>query len=109
MMHGPCGVLNLTNICMNMNANRKDNYLKIFTVKKLVGNDCFSQYKHSDNGITTRAQRQDLNNHWIVPYNLYLVATFDSHINIEICFTIKAFKYLYKYIYKGHACCVQFG
>ncbi|XP_042962393.1 uncharacterized protein LOC122296655 [Carya illinoinensis] len=27
---------------------------------------------------------------------------FDCHINVEICSTIKAVKYLYKYIYKGH-------
>jgi hypothetical protein len=27
---------------------------------------------------------------------------FDCHINVEVCSSIKAIKYLYKYIYKGH-------
>jgi hypothetical protein len=37
-----------------------------------------------------------------VSYNPYLLAKFDCHMNVEICSTIKAVKYLYKYIYKGH-------
>ncbi|KAG7997505.1 hypothetical protein I3843_01G214600 [Carya illinoinensis] len=44
----------------------------------------------------------NLDNRWVVPYNPYLLATFDCHINVEICSTIKAVKYLYKYVYKGH-------
>ncbi|KAL5560737.1 hypothetical protein UlMin_036948 [Ulmus minor] len=43
-----------------------------------------------------------LDNQWVVPYNPYLLAKFNCHINVEICSTIKAVKYLYKYIYKGH-------
>ncbi|KAL5571471.1 hypothetical protein UlMin_021068 [Ulmus minor] len=43
-----------------------------------------------------------LDNQWVVPYNPYLLAKFNCHINVEICFTVKAVKYLYKYIYKGH-------
>ncbi|XP_021756039.1 uncharacterized protein LOC110721203 isoform X1 [Chenopodium quinoa] len=27
---------------------------------------------------------------------------FDCHLNVEVCSTIKAVKYLYKYVYKGH-------
>ena len=34
----------------------------------------------------------------------YLPAAFDCHLNVEICSTIKAVKYLYKYVYKGHDC-----
>ncbi|KAL5565200.1 hypothetical protein UlMin_028364 [Ulmus minor] len=43
-----------------------------------------------------------LDNQWVVPYNPYLLAKFNCHINVEICSTVKAVKYLYKYIYKGH-------
>lgn len=43
-----------------------------------------------------------MDNRWVIPYNPYLLATFDCHINVEICSTIKAVKYLYKYVYKGH-------
>jgi hypothetical protein len=42
-----------------------------------------------------------LNNQWVVPHNLYLSTKFNAHINVEICNTIGAVKYLYKYVYKG--------
>ncbi|KAG2715347.1 hypothetical protein I3760_03G071900 [Carya illinoinensis] len=69
-----------------------------------VGNDCFPIYKRSDNGITVKLRGHNLDNRWVVPYNPYLLATFDCHINVEICSTIKVVKYLYKYVYKGHDC-----
>ena len=31
-----------------------------------------------------------------------ILAKFNCHIIVEICYTIRAVKYLYKYIYKGH-------
>lgn len=56
----------------------------------------------TNNGVTVRTNRQDLDNHWIVPYNPYFLATFDCYINVLIFPTIKLAKYLYKYIYKDH-------
>ena len=44
----------------------------------------------------------DLDNRWDVPFNAYLCALFDAHINVEICSTVKAVKYFYKYVYKVH-------
>ena len=43
-----------------------------------------------------------IDNKWVVPYNPYISTKYNAHINVEICSTIKAVKYLYKYIYKGH-------
>ena len=43
-----------------------------------------------------------LDNRWVVPYNAYLVSKFKAHINIQVCTSIRAVKYLYKYIHKGH-------
>jgi hypothetical protein len=37
-----------------------------------------------------------------VPYNPCLLRTFNYHINVEACGSIKSVKYLFKYIYKGH-------
>ena len=37
----------------------------------------------------------------MVPYNKILVGKLACHINVEICTSIKAVKYLYKYTYKG--------
>ena len=48
----------------------------------------------SSNGV-------ELDNRWVVPYNPYLSKRYNAHINVEICSSILAFKYLYKYVYKG--------
>ncbi|XP_074266504.1 uncharacterized protein LOC141589779 [Silene latifolia] len=50
--------------------------------------------------VTVRGSQ--LNNRWVVPYNPYLLAKYDCHLNVEICSTFKAVKYMYKYVYKGH-------
>ena len=40
-------------------------------------------------------------NRWVVPHNPRLLNKFKCHLNVEICTSIKAVKYLYKYTYKG--------
>jgi hypothetical protein len=44
----------------------------------------------------------DLDNRWIVPYNPYLSRKYRAHINVEVCGSVKAVKYIHKYIYKGN-------
>ena len=38
----------------------------------------------------------------MVPYNKYLLKRFNAHINVEVCTSFSAVKYLFKYIYKGY-------
>jgi hypothetical protein len=38
----------------------------------------------------------------VVPYNPYLSLLFNCHINVEVCTSVAAVNYLYKYVYKGH-------
>ena len=42
-------------------------------------------------------------NRHVVPYNPTLLLIFESHINVEICTSVKAIKYIFKYIFK--VCC----
>jgi hypothetical protein len=40
-------------------------------------------------------------NRWIVSYNPCLIRRYKAYINVEICTTVQAIKYIYKYVYKG--------
>jgi hypothetical protein len=42
-----------------------------------------------------------LDNRSVVPYDPYLSKRFKAHINVERCSSISAFKYLFKYVFKG--------
>ena len=42
-----------------------------------------------------------MTNCWVVPYNPFLSNKYKAHINVEVCGTVKAIKYINKYIYKG--------
>ena len=53
-------------------------------------------------GNATKNIWYPIDNRYIVPYNPNLLKKYKAHINVEICCSIKAIKYLYKYIYKGH-------
>ncbi|PWZ57558.1 ATP-dependent DNA helicase PIF1 [Zea mays] len=55
-----------------------------------------------DDGRKEKVRGFELDNRWVVPYNPYLLRLFNCHINVEACGSIKAVKYMFKYIYKGH-------
>ena len=54
-----------------------------------------------DGGVEMQHNHRLLSNSWVVPYNPYLLLRYNCHINVEICASTKATKYLYKYIHKG--------
>ena len=43
-----------------------------------------------------------LDNRRVVPHNIYLLMKYRCHLNVEVCNSITAVKYLYKYVHKGH-------
>ncbi|CEG72552.1 hypothetical protein RMATCC62417_08095 [Rhizopus microsporus] len=45
-----------------------------------------------------------MDNRWVVPYNPYLTKKYKAHINVEVCSSIQAIKYVNKYVYKGSDC-----
>ncbi|KAL9232898.1 hypothetical protein vseg_007960 [Gypsophila vaccaria] len=59
-------------------------------------------YRRPNNGESAIIRKHRLDNRWVIPYNPYLLTTFDCHLNVEVCSTIQAVKYMYKYVYKGH-------
>ncbi|XP_068992255.1 uncharacterized protein [Neodiprion pinetum] len=43
----------------------------------------------------------DIDNRWVVPYSPLLSKTFNAHINVEFCSSVKSIKYICKYVNKG--------
>ncbi|XP_058222040.1 uncharacterized protein LOC131332039 [Rhododendron vialii] len=101
MMHGPCGDLDKNRACMK-DGECKYRYPRDYYAETTVSEDGYPIYWRCQNNDEVLIRGQMLNNRWVVPYNPYLLARFDCHINVKVCSTIKAVKYLYKYIYKGH-------
>jgi hypothetical protein len=63
--------------------------------------DSYLVYSRRDDGQVVEVKNSKLDNRLVVPYNPSLLMILNCHINVEICSSIKAVKYLYKYIYKG--------
>ena len=42
-----------------------------------------------------------IDNRRVVPYSPYLSLRYNGHINVEVCGSVQAVKYIHKYIYKG--------
>jgi len=59
-------------------------------------------YRRRDDGRRVKVRGAELDNRWVVPYNPRLLMTYNCHINVEACSSIKACKYLFKYVHKGH-------
>ncbi|AQL07138.1 hypothetical protein ZEAMMB73_Zm00001d047628 [Zea mays] len=102
MMHGPCGSLNPNCPCTKGRASCKNQYLRHFREATMQGKDSYPNYRRRDDGRKEKVRGCELDNRWVVPYNPYLLRLFNCHINVEACGSIKAVKYLFKYIYKGH-------
>jgi len=79
-----------------------------FSAQTTLPNDeeVYPHYRRPNNGRTyTKPTNPNqgfvYDNRSVVPYNALLLLMFRCHINVEICSTVTAVKYLYKYIYKG--------
>jgi hypothetical protein len=103
MMHGPCGVAFPNAPCMEEGKCKKQ-YPRKFQSETVTDVNGYPIYRRRDTGHTILVHGIELDNHWVVPHNVYLSTKYDAHINIEVCNNIRAVKYLFKYIYKGHDC-----
>ena len=104
MIHGPCGNMNPNCICME-NGKCSKKFPKSFIRETLVDPDTshpmYRRRSPQDGGGIFKKNQHNMNNGWVVPYNAYLLLRYECHINIEICVSTLAAKYLYKYVTKG--------
>ena len=105
LIHGPCGFMNPKCVCMISRV-----YSKYFPKKfcsaataQVEGYLVYRRQSPREGGrVFTKDNGDVIDNSWVVPYNPYLTAKYDAHINVEICNTVQAIKYLFKYVYKRH-------
>src|SRR5438128_1539833 len=86
--------------CMKKNKCSKF-YPKEFQETTTFTNTGFTQYRRKDTEIFIRRGEHNLDNKWVVPYNLNLLKKYQAHINVEYVNKSKVLKYLCKYVNKG--------
>ncbi|GFR05227.1 uncharacterized protein LOC104236095 [Trichonephila clavata] len=80
----------------------------IVSKNMIHGNDGYLLYRRrstedGEKSITLKVLNNtiDVDNRWVVPYSPLLVKTYKAHINVEYCNSVKAIKYICKYVNKG--------
>ncbi|PIA34361.1 hypothetical protein AQUCO_03800159v1 [Aquilegia coerulea] len=101
MVHGPCGTRNMESICME-NKVCKSRYPRENVNDIRIDVDGYPIYRRRKFGKSYHVRGHLVDNKDVVPYNPHLSEMFDCHINVEICASVRAVKYIHKYIYKGH-------
>ncbi|RCN35395.1 hypothetical protein ANCCAN_18746 [Ancylostoma caninum] len=99
MIHRMCGVEDPNSLCMRDGRCSK-RFPKPLRESTSMEVDGYPSYRRR-NLTTVEINGRVYSDEWVVPTNLYLLTKFNCHVNLEICGTISAVKYLYKYIYKG--------
>ncbi|XP_039602247.1 uncharacterized protein LOC120524463 [Polypterus senegalus] len=107
MVHGPCGSLNPKSPCMKNDKCTK-RYPRSFVSHTITGQDGYPTYKRrspEEGGSVVEIKIGGIeitdDNHWVVPYCPLLCKTFNVHINVEFCNSVKSIKYICKYVNKG--------
>lgn len=110
MVHGPCGPEYPNQPCMKQFKPGEPkrcvkNFPKPFQETTIVPEDGYPLYRRRQSSPTFQklidGKMVTLDCRWIVPYNPFLLKKYKAHINFEICATVRALKYIHKYIYKG--------
>lgn len=102
MIHGPCGSLNPNSPCMENGVCTKS-FPKQFQTQTQMTINGFPDYKRRQTEkVIVRGREVD--NQFVVPYNKILALKYNAHVNVEVCTSVKAVKYIFKYIYKGYDC-----
>lgn len=109
MVHGLCGKENDNALCMynsdgDVTQVCSKSFPKDFVKQRIIDSDN-SYAKHrrrsqEDGGIEAMYNDRTVDVSWVVPYSPYLLLRYDYHINVEICPSTRATKYLYKYVTK---------
>ena len=102
LMYGPCGPFDPTMPCCDDAGRCTKGFPFTFEEHTEVPDEKYPVYRRRDNGRFVTKRGCQLDNRWVIPYNPYLTSKYGAHINVQVCTSIRAVKYLYKYIHKGY-------
>ena len=107
MIHGPCGPLNPKCPCMK-NKKCSKSFPKELINETQYKENSYPLYRRrsvADGGFMTTkivdGVSINIDNRWVVPYCSVLSKMFKAHINVELCNSVDAIKYIMSYINKG--------
>jgi len=103
MIHGPCGKNNPRCPCMK-NKKCSKHFPKPYQPETTVTSGGFVVYKRTQNSLFVCKSGLQLDNRWVVPYNMLLLKKYQAHINVEWCNKTTFIKYLFEYVTKGADC-----
>lgn len=103
MIHGPCGELNPSSVCM-VNGVCSKHFPKEFIETTRNSRNGYPLYRRRDNNSTAEIRGKTIDNRYVVPYNSFLLMKYRCHLNVEACTTVKSIKYIFKYVHKGFDC-----
>ena len=101
MVHTLCDAPNSNALCLH-NGKCSKNFPKPFRDHTTVNEDSYANLRRRDTGKKYQVRGQEVDNRWIVPFPPYWLWKFRCHINMECLFSVRCFKYICKYVYKGH-------
>ncbi len=103
IIHRPCSIWNPNAVCIDRGKCTKG-FPKPFSNETVM--TAHGTYRHRNTGtheIHAGGKGNSIDNRWVVPYNRYLNGRYECHINVEVCISVRAAKYItHKYIFKGH-------
>ncbi|POM61706.1 LOW QUALITY PROTEIN: Helitron helicase-like protein [Phytophthora palmivora] len=107
MLHGSCQDANKNSPCMK-NGKWSKTFPKPLTEETTMAADKYPVYRRRRRATGRllcgrKEWDNETVNQWIVSYNPFLSQSYNCHINVEICATSKAVKYIYKCDYKDMA------
>ncbi|XP_015124346.1 uncharacterized protein LOC107046271 [Diachasma alloeum] len=97
MIHGPCG-----HWCKDEKGKCTKHFPKDFQEDTIMDENGYPFYRRRNTGVYNRLNGSTSENQHVVPHNRKLMKLYNCHISVEVVSSIKAVKYLYKYVTKGH-------